>query len=280
MKLAAVVVVYNPDLDQTISNIMQFIDFVDALVIWQNSPVESSFKVALENYSSKIVYKGTDRNEGIGYALNRSINWAIENGYSAILTMDQDSFFEDFKTFNSKVEEYFDRIDIGIYAPTIKSPYNNITDLSNNSNDFRIIDKSITSGSIYKIELFEKIGFFKEDYFIDVIDTEFCLRAKKNNIQVMEFTNCFLKQEFGSITKSKLGFMSRNYSPKRLYFIIRNNIWLWKEYGSFYPAREKKYFVNYIFIQSFKIMVHESNKFSKYKAMLKGIYDGISRSSF
>lgn len=280
MKLAAVVVTYNPNVEEAVNNIKQYIDHVDTLIVWENAPLDNVFKIKLEGYSHKIIYKGTGKNEGIGFALNRAVEWAVENNYSCILTMDQDSFFENFQFYKKKVEQYFEITEIGIFSPIIKSPIiKGESNIENEGEDIQLIEKSITSGSIYNINLFNKIGLFKEEYFIDVIDTEFCLRAKKNGYLTVAVTGAFLKQEFGSLTKSRLGFTSRNYSPFRLYFIIRNSIWFWKEYSAIYPFREKRYFVSYIFIQSFKIAVHESNKFQKYKSMLKGIYHGIRRSN-
>ena len=42
-----------------------------------------------------------------------------------------------------------------------------------------MVDYVITSGAVYKMEMFNTIGEFKESYFIDAVDEEICYRAKK-----------------------------------------------------------------------------------------------------
>lgn len=43
---------------------------------------------------------------------------------------------------------------------------------------FRERKTLITSGMLIPLSLFGKIGMFREDYFIDSVDHEFCLRAR------------------------------------------------------------------------------------------------------
>ena len=38
IKILAILISYYPDLEQTRGNILQFIDYIDTLIIWENTP--------------------------------------------------------------------------------------------------------------------------------------------------------------------------------------------------------------------------------------------------
>ena len=98
VKIAAVVITYFPDIKDTIANIGLYIHHVDKLIVWDNNTAAEGdkFRPEYEAYAHKIEFMGTGKNEGIAFALNRCIEWATENGYTHLLTMDQDSSFVDF----------------------------------------------------------------------------------------------------------------------------------------------------------------------------------------
>ena len=147
MKLAAIVTIYYPDVLVTVRNIQRYIEDVDMLILWDNTPVKDRdrYVLCLDEYSNKIVYLGTGYNEGIAYALNRSFEWAIRNGYEYVLTMDQDSYWNDFSAYKQRVVECHES-DVAIFAPIIKS-----CDRILRCNSEKFV---ITSGSIYRLSIF------------------------------------------------------------------------------------------------------------------------------
>ena len=172
MKLLGVVVLFNPD-ENVWANIATYINGVDELILWCNSSIP-----IIPILSDKVIVMGSGNNVGIGKALNETVLYAIQNGYTHILTMDQDSSFmyDSFLFYKRGVENCKDN-SIGWFSPEIYDDYSN--DLV--SNDIDIIPVSIASGSIYKTDLFSEIGFFLEDFFIEAIDTEFSFRIRKYN---------------------------------------------------------------------------------------------------
>jgi rhamnosyltransferase len=117
-KLSAVVITYYPNKEELHSKIRRYIDSIDSLIIWENTPADERrvFKVSLPEYEEKIVYLGTGKNEGIAYALNRSIEWSIENGFTHILTMNQDSIWDNFDFFRQKIRKFINVDNIGIFG--------------------------------------------------------------------------------------------------------------------------------------------------------------------
>jgi rhamnosyltransferase len=95
MKLSAIIVTYFPDLYDLKKNIISCIDEVDKLIIWENSPgVKLSSQPFLKDYNDKVVFLSAGTNVGMARALNEGVKWAMSNGFTHILTMDQDSYFE------------------------------------------------------------------------------------------------------------------------------------------------------------------------------------------
>ena len=93
VKIAAVVITYFPDIKDTIANIGLYIHHVDKLIVWDNNTAAEGdkFRPEYDAYADKIEFMGTGKNEGIAFVLNRCIEWATGNGYTHLLTMDQDS---------------------------------------------------------------------------------------------------------------------------------------------------------------------------------------------
>lgn len=109
MKLLSVIVSYFPNFQDLIKGINSIINDVDQIIIWENTPlneVNYNKNQLLEQYP-KIVFLREKDNVGIGRALNQAAKYALENGFTHLLTMDQDSFFEEgelltFKKFISE----------------------------------------------------------------------------------------------------------------------------------------------------------------------------------
>lgn len=270
MRLIAAVITYYPDICDTIKNIEQYIGHVDALIIWENTPEKDrqKYSINLPQYGDKIIYMGTGKNEGIGYPLNRIVEYSKKEGYTHLLTMDQDSLFVDFEKYKKAVYENNENPNIGIFAPNVNSQLKSDKDI------VKVIE-AITSGTIYKLSIFCGDLYFREDFFIDMVDNEFCYNAYRRGIHTGILTNCHLQQKFGNTKKYPLGINNLNYSAFRVYHIIRNYIITWKEYPDLIP--NKRHFITkMIFNRSLKIIMLESNKLQKFKAMYWGIKDGLA----
>ena len=91
MKTLGIVIFYYPT-DEVWKNIASYIDLLDKLIIWNNTP-GNQLDLHLPTWEEKIVLMGVGKNLGIGKALNKAILYAKENQYDYLLTMDQDSHF-------------------------------------------------------------------------------------------------------------------------------------------------------------------------------------------
>lgn len=153
IRVVGVVVLYYPD-DELEMNIASYLPYIETLLVWKNSPLEQSLlnKLKLMDIDHKIVYMGDGTNQGVGVALNAAAHFAVREGYTHLLTMDQDSRF-DFDMF----PRYLDRIS--------KCPRIDVMAFAVNTQRIDIfsereMDVVITSGTIHPIQAFERLGYF------------------------------------------------------------------------------------------------------------------------
>lgn len=264
MKLCAIVILYNPDYDAK-ENILKYLCSVDHLIIWDNSP-QNKINWLFPSYEEKITWMSSGKNEGIAFALNRGIEYSMDNGYTHLLTMDQDSKWDDFRSFRDNLEIYGN--EGYIYCPMVNFQ-------GKKNNKINTIKVSITSGTTYNLKIFKKIGWFREDFFIDGIDNEFGYRAYKNGYSTYQFMSNNLNQRFGS-SKKFFNRYIRSYPAIRSFYMIRNHIWLWKEPGSIMEKQMKRWLIEGQIIRKIpKIILAEDDKLKKLCAIFRGVYKGI-----
>lgn len=278
MKLTATIVLFCPDLVILKRNILSIIEDVEYITLFLNSPipekwVEGTFPSAL---TDKIIILGTGVNLGIATALNISAKWALSNKSNFLLSFDQDSYFKtgELSKYKYLVENYKSNIGTAIFGPNI----NNRGDLLYNSKkDYLQVAETITSGCIYPIEIFANGNYLEDELFIDAVDYEFCYRLEaKYGINTIVFPKICLQHEVGEALRSFWGFKTDNYSAFRTYFILRNQLIIWKRYPKHFSKSYKRTYINsHLIGRIIKIILAENNKYLKLKAIVIGIIHGF-----
>ncbi len=96
-------------------------------------------------------------------------------------------------------------------------------------------DFLISSGSLFRVDVFEKVGLMDETLFIDHVDTEWFLRAHALGLRSFGVARAQMSHALGEATHAvKLGSRQRNvpqHKPFRYYYIFRNSIALYKRGG-------------------------------------------------
>ena len=276
VKLLGIVITYYPNVEETKHNIMTYIKDVDKLIIWENTPLDdrSKFKISIPEYENKILYMGEKENMFIAYPLNCAIKFGQENGFTHLLTMDQDSKFLNnslakmIKWINDNNEN-----NIGIISPYHLTDQN----FHENINEDLIVDTPtvMTSGNILYLSACIKVGGFIEKYFIDYIDHEYCLRLRKNGYSIKIMMSSILIHKLGDIKTKKFLFHKISYTNHdyiRRYFITRNRLDVISKYLFFSPIVVLKDLKNF-FKEWIKIILFEDDKLKKNRAIILGIKD-------
>jgi len=265
---AGVVVLYNPD-ETVVTNVMSYLEFLQTLYVIDNSEIPNSDIVdELCKFDRKVKYVACGENKGIAYALNLGATLAIESGADWLLTMDQDSSFEGDSA--SKLVEYCESLeDERVAIVTALHVDSDIVVYKKEKKLFPHI--AMTSGSMVNLRNYEKIGPFRDEFFIDFVDTEYCLRAKRNDLTVLTLKDVVLQHKVGK-PKKVLFFTTTNHPPIRRYYITRNRIAVWREYYSVDPDYVK-YDMACFVKETVKILLGEDRKLEKMRMIMKGIAD-------
>ena len=238
-EIAGVLVLYYPDEKELRRNIGSYLPYVDRLFVIDNTDHFSGTGISkMIGELTGVSYIANDINKGVAAALNSGASMALENGYSWLLTMDQDSFFESGQaaTFFSNVEELARDSAIAIVAPS-HFRKNETAGTGPWSEQAAVM----TSGNLIRTVAWKKVNGFDEKLFIDEVDHEYCYRIKNNGYRIVQLNHVFLEHQLG--TQKMAGYLGlfakklrRVHSPKRVYFMVRNYLFVRRQYRKFFPA--------------------------------------------
>jgi len=269
MKIAGVIVLYNPN-EEVIDNIKSYLEDIEILYAVDNSETKKDEIIKKIESFNKIVYIDNNGNQGMSAALNIAARLAIQNGYDWLLTMDQDSMFLGENNISKMIQatQVYNKIAIiSSFCVTISTEFTPIL----NKNNFSMVSGAITSGSLLNLKVYQEIGDFNEDYFIDCVDTDFCLRAMFNGYLIVRCNTAMLKHDMGDPKKQIIGFTS-NHPPIRKYYMTRNTLYTMYFYKNIFPdffgIQKYIFFVNIV-----KIILYEKQKISKLLMMWRGYRD-------
>ncbi len=135
----------------------------------------------------------------------------------------------------------------------------------------------ISSGSVATRQALEKCGSFREDYFIDDVDTEYCLRAGALDVGVFLNTGLVLNHAIGEREEHRfLGLRVRpsHHSALRRYYRCRNGIHLSSRQvvrlPAFFLHNQKR-----LAHETIGVILYEEHKLKKLVGILIGMFDGL-----
>jgi rhamnosyltransferase len=267
-KIIGIVTSYYPNLIDLEKNITSYLAWIDRLIIWENTPKEDSNieRLITQLNNDKIEVRSTGVNEYLANPFNQCIIWAQKEGYTHLLTMDQDSCFAP-----NHFEQYIESIkhnqnsNVAVFGPSIH--FN-----ANSSDRFEEVSHVIISGAVFPIDSLSVVGFFNEDLVIDVIDMEYCFRARKKGYKVIRINSVYLEHSLGYRHKHWTGITLSPYSAQRTYYYIRNTLWLWKQFPCNYEKRERQSFIRYKIIYRTLKIGFEPDAFRKLLALYTAIW--------
>ena len=264
MKIAACIILYHPDIADLEKDIRAIADHVDTLILWRNSPEEI---IVPDKLPCKLIWMGDGTNQYISRPLNTCLSYCLDGGFDYLLTMDQDSEFEDFGGFLAKALSLADKPSYertAIFAPNVNRRYNSDPSVIS-------VESTITSGSLCNLRAALDCGGFRESYQIYWVDSEFCHRAHLKGWNICTLTEFNLRHQFGKKAFTN-GVSSYNYSPQAYYFLFRNMFWMHREYKS-NPNLKCILYTAKLYLRS--ILMGETDKWKKLKAVGRGVRDGL-----
>lgn len=273
-KCAVVVVLYEAEIPLVYLSLSSFDNNIVYILV-DNTPNRN---LNMDAYCH-LIYIPLKNNFGIAYAQNIGICEAIKRGCDYIVFFDQDSdvsneYIHDIVDEFVRVQQLEPMIaTLGplIYNADKGSPYKRYKTFVQNC--FQIVPTIISSGSIVPTMLFDKIGLYEADLFIDLVDHEWCWRATNSGYKCCQTQLLKLYHSVGKREIRFLGVPFWEVTPIRNYYQYRNFIILLRR--KYVPARWKmKNFIRrfaYIFVIPFI----SKKRRESYKYIFRGIYDGV-----
>jgi rhamnosyltransferase len=273
-KIATVVILYNPS-EHLHSNINTYYAYSNRIYIIDNSikPLKFSDWSAY----SKIEYFHDGRNKGLATALNIAASKAVQDGYDWLLTMDQDSSFE-----QHSIENYYQcflrfpgKDKVALFGPDFNKPDPGRP----TSCSWKETDILITSGTLLNLSLFDKIGRFDEALFIDSVDHDYCIRAKLAGYSLIQFTSVIMQHELGTLVERssiKTLFLIKKkkelHAPSRCYYMFRNMLYLKAKFNG-YNLPVLKVIKDDVYDRINKYLFYGRNSLTLLKYLLKAYRD-------
>ena len=234
-------------------------------------------------------------NPGLGRALNQGCHALHAAGHPWVITFDQDStprpgfgaaLLASAAKIGSKRVAVVGANWTDLHRPGFPSrhlqaapPFGCGFRRSIATHDLEDVLCAITSGSLFSLQAWQDLDGFDEALFLDLVDTDFCLRASQAGWTVAVSALAQLDHQRGA--KQPVRFLGRTCYPSfmppfRLEYLSRNRVRLFLRHG--WHARA---WVAYETVYAAKLLVDvlllEDEKPAKLAACLRGTWDGLIR---
>lgn len=187
-------------------------------------------------------------NVGIAAALNRGIEVALQAwSPDFVLTLDQDSAL-DAGYVSAALETYVQAEAGGVAVGIVSAQSHNgldVTLLTKNAKFPEAFDPW-QSGVLIPVSTLRTVGMLDERLFIDYVDSEFNLRVRSHGLATLVGRGCNMKHMLGQaepmllfgwhVTVLGVKRHLHSHAPFRVYYMTRNGIYLWRQYGARFPA--------------------------------------------
>ena len=289
MRILAVTVTYNPDTALLGKALQSAAPQVQGLAVVDNGSANA------EEIRSLVSAVGAhllanQQNLGIAAAQNQGVALARTTGFSHILLLDQDTVLTpgvvaDLSANLAILEEQHGRVAaIGPAYFEINSQQQTrayrthglrLSRISLGSATQPVVsDSIIASGSLIPLTVLDRVGGFKEDLFIDLVDVEWCFRARAAGYVSFLSPTAAVDHRLGSGTV-KLG--SRQIAihvPIRNYYWVRNALWLARQ--PYTPLAWRLYFISrcLAFLGTYPTLA--DRKVQRLRLMARGIRDSLA----
>jgi rhamnosyltransferase len=275
-RVCAVVVTYNPR-PSFVENVAALSTEVDHIVVVDNGS-SSETEVYLVGLEARLGCKviRNHQNLGIAAALNIGVKYAMGAGFDWVATFDQDSRVSD--GFISLMLETYRQAPhpekVAVVAPSYVDRESGARWKVAPASDGSLLS-AWSSGSLMPVGAIQSVGAFDESLFIDRVDTDFCLRARRRGMLILQ-SPAVLFHSLGRITYHRLfgrNFEVTNHSAGRRYYITRNRLRLLARYWMDRPWARRECWE--ILTENIAVLLVEDHKWQKFRAIIRGAVDAL-----
>lgn len=285
-RIFAVVVTFRCELDRLVAQFERLLRQVDHIV-WVDNGSGVDLQPWLRQWPADRVHPlWLAQNHGIGYAQNRGIEWALEQGATHVLLMDHDSLPAP-DMVGLLMDALRDRPDAAAVGPRYADPRRQ----SDRTPFFRMegwslrwldcndparvweVDHVIASGCLMPAPALRQVGLLQEDYFIDWVDVEWCLRARDRGFKIYGVCAATLEHRLGDQVAWVLGREVPLHAPWRHYYQSRNVVLMLRSTRANFPTKLHHAVQQLKRLVVFSVFVPGRGKY--FKMWMKGLLHGV-----
>jgi rhamnosyltransferase len=278
-RVCGVIVTYHPAVAM-IENIRNDLTQVQGLVVVDNGsdPDElDPLRQASQTLGFHLIENG--ENLGIAEALNQGVAWARTQGYPWVVLFDQDSSITD-----GFIDQMFaawgihsDCERVASIHPRYVDPKTGIElDVPRASDGSPIFP--MTSGTLMPVWIFDKIGWFASDYFVDVVDWEYCFRLRAAGFLVADSRQAKLLHSPGNPTRTTIlgrTVQHSRHNTMRRYYISRNCVAFYRKYLFSFPGWVLRAVYRQL-RETVVCLIADENRGCQFRSFLFGTWDGLT----
>lgn len=282
MTTCCVVVCYRPDVVQVLGLCASLVADHAKVILVDNSESPSLDRAQLPQNCSLIPLGS---NTGIAHAQNVGIEAAIASGANIVAFFDQDSKIEPgflstliFPLNRGSPEIvsplYFDDVS-NQELPSIKVSKRGISTAVHRGDDMQpyLVDVVISSGTAATKEVFSVAGVLDESFFIDYVDTEWCLRCRSKSIPIRVVPAAIMHHRIGSKCIN-LGIATiLVHNQERCYYQLRNCFLLFRKKHIPFLFSVKQ--LVSVFASRMLLLLFVNDRLTYIKAYVSAFHDGV-----
>jgi rhamnosyltransferase len=282
-EVCAVFVTHHPDAEFSAA-LNRVSPQVSSVVIVDNGSTDAELRMVRDLITDATVELIVNaENLGIARALNIGIQRAAALGYAQVLLMDQDSQVapDMVASLLGLYASFPDRERLAVIGANFFDASGRFPEVANpglHDGQWEEVESVITSGSLLPMCAYSIVGPFRDEFFIDYVDTDYCLRARAKGYRVIKSKKQLMSHALGSPTLHEWLWLKKwtnNHSADRQYYIARNDTVMLRESEKYRAGRWVLKSVSRRLKRCKRIALYEQMKAGKIIAVIQGWWDGV-----
>ena len=273
-KVAAIVTTFHPSA-AIVRNLERIAKQVLIVIVVDDTGTGTPIPELVNAGIGNVVLLRNEKNVGIAAALNSGVRHAAQLGCDWVVTFDDDTLISE--TYVDDIAAFAGAWGCGRPLGVIACSRVPHLTSSKGHGGYKFKRTLITSGSMFSIDTYRKVGGFDETFFIDLVDFDFCLRIRRLGLEVVQLDKPGMDHKVGNIKLiSVFGkkFIAYNHSPFRLYYQTRNVFLFLRKHFRFDPWLSL-YLLGDVFRVPLRVIFFEQDKKLRFRHVFFGIKDGF-----
>lgn len=270
--VAGVVTAFHPDarIAEVVTSALAQCGLV---VVVDNTPGDGPGAASVLASHPRLLLERAGRNLGLAGALNRGVDLAGD--VELLLLLDQDSALPaDLVPRLARLVQA--RVAVATPAPWDERAGRYLDPRTARRPLVADLPVAITSGMLVRRQALEAVGPFREEFFVDSVDQDFCLRLRRHGWRVVQDRSVHLPHSLGETRWRGWGplrLRSTGHPTWRLYWMARNTVVLAREHWRSEPRWVATALALLAYV-AVTVLVFEPPRPKRLRRLMQGIHDG------